>query len=93
MGTRCFTLEELTQMWEDLGKGREGSERGRGTGTMESAAHTGLCCGAEQSLRGNPRSRSCLLTGAHGGSLTAAKKMGKRGDSLERCLEVGVKDE
>ena len=26
MGTRCFILEELTQMWEDLGKRREGSE-------------------------------------------------------------------
>ena len=70
-------------MWEGLGKGREGSERGRGTGAMESAAHTGLCCGAEQSLQGNPRSRSCLLTGAHGGSLAAAKKMGKRGQSWE----------
>ena len=83
MGTRCFILEELTQMWEDLGKRREGSEGGRETGTMVSAAHTGMCCSAEQSLQGNPRSRSCLLKGAHRGSLTVAKNMEKRGQSWE----------
>ena len=83
MGTRCFILEELTQMWEDLGKRREGSEGGRETGAMVSAAHTGVCCSAEQSLQGNPRSRSCLLKGAHGESLTVAKKMEKRGQSWE----------
>lgn len=71
-------LHRCGRTWE-----REGKEVrwGRETGAMASAAHTGVCCSTEQSLQGNPRSRSCLLKGAHGESLTVAKKMEKRGQS------------
>ena len=82
-GNKMFHIGRTYTDVGGLGKEKGRKWGGRETGAMVSAAHTGVCCSAEQSLQGNPRSRYCLLKGAHGGSLTVAKKMEKRGQSWE----------